>query len=185
MRWAMSSTASAGMAVMYLTWRPGWAGALSVRNVCVQSAAPEPSSTVSLSRYCMLEASVPLTSTVRSLVPTPVGVNPIAAPLDVFTSSTAVIVCPGQLAVYSGLYRSVPVSAVQTGTVASAEPAGAAARIANASRGTRRRNILHALSELRPVPFITHATTGSDPNVARAGKLGSDPNFQAEVSPER
>ena len=76
MRWAMSSTASAGIAVMYLTCRFGFAGALSVRKVCVQSAAPVPSSTISLSRYCMFEASVPFTSTVTSLVPAPVGLIP-------------------------------------------------------------------------------------------------------------
>ncbi len=166
MRWAMSSTASAGIAVMYLTCRFGFAGALSVRNVCVQSSAPDPSSTISLSRYCMFEARVPFTSTVTSLVPSPVGVVPTDALFDVLTSSTETIVWPGQLAVYSGLYRSVPVSAVHAGTVARAEPAGRPAISASASRGTRRRNILHALSELHGLRFITHATTGSDPNVA-------------------
>src|SRR5439155_783597 len=119
----------------------------------------------SLSRYWRFGTSVPFTSTVTSLVPTPVGVMPIVAPFEVLTSSTATIVWPGQLAVYSGLYRSVPVSAVQTGTVARAEPAGSAA--ISASRGTRRRNILHALSELRAVPFITREKTGSDPNFSR------------------
>ena len=168
-RWAMSSTASAGIAVMYSTCRLGFAGALSVRNVCAHGAAPEPSSTVSLSRYWKFATSVPFTSTVTSLVPTPVGVIPTVAPFEVLTSSTETIVWPGQLAVYSGLYRRVLVCAVQPGVVASAEPAGRPAISASASRGTRRRNILHALSELRAVPFITRATTGSDPNVAPRG----------------
>ncbi len=176
MRWAMSSTASAGIAVMYLTCRFGLAGALSVRKVCVQSAAPVPSSTISLSRYCMFEASVPFTSTVTSLVPAPVGLIPTVAPFEVLTSSTETIVWPGQLAVYSGLYRSVPVTAVQPGVVASAEPAGRAAISASASRGTRRRNILHALSDLQQPSFITHMQ-----------KRGQTPILHAVswVSPER
>ena len=104
-RWAMSSTASAGIAVMYSTCRLGFAGALSVRNVAAHGAAPEPSSTVSLSRYWKFATSVPFTSTVTSLVPAPVGVIPTVAPFEVLTSSTETIVWPVQLAVYSGLYR--------------------------------------------------------------------------------
>ena len=98
-RWAMSSTASAGIAVMYLTCRFAWAGALSVRKVCVQSWSPppRPSSTLSFSLYWTFEARVALPSTVTSLVPIPPVVIPTVAPFEVLTSSALSIVCPAQL----------------------------------------------------------------------------------------
>ncbi len=46
MRWAMSSTAAGGMAVMYLTCSAGWAGRGSVFQVVFSVAGPLPSSYV-------------------------------------------------------------------------------------------------------------------------------------------